>query len=103
MHKILATAFILALTTCYPVHAEALKKEPNGFYNAQTSERIVLEGKILASNLSYNPSNLEEEIYRADSGRNFNLLVAYMGKLFMCEILDLGTIISPSCITRREF
>ena len=41
MHEILAIAFILALTTCYPVHAERLQ--------GPETNKIWVDGEVIAS------------------------------------------------------
>ena len=85
MHKILAAAFILALTACYPVHAEK--------YTVDDLIKIITKGKILASNLNYSPS----DSWNAPEERHFNLLVLYNKKLFICFVMDTKDFIVPDC------
>ena len=93
MYKILATAtatatataLILALTACYPVYAEK--------YTVDDSIKIITQGKILASNLNYSPS----DSWNAPEERHFNLLVLYNKKLFICFVMDTKDFIVPDC------
>ena len=76
MLKILATAFIMALTTCYPVHANM-----ETFAGAKTND-IWKDGEILASGTT------DSELLA---------VIKHKKKIYHCRSKMLGPIVAPTC------